>query len=510
MKYFVLSFFLFLSTLPPEAFSRKRGGYSQSSSNRKRGMMRANIQLKRTLTLIKKKEYSEGVKKLFLIVKNPHLKKRRTEIRYILGKSFEEMNFLHAAALQFLLVLKTGDRKYSRLSLERLSEIAARTGDSKILEFAVSKGGSNKIRGKYRHLVHFQFGKYEMARGNSRQAASYFKKIPYSSPFYGKARYYLGLSYAERGRPNQAVRAFSNILSKEKNLTNPLRVAALMGTARAYYQAGKWDLSSDYYRRIPRDTSFWHDMLFERSWAFLRGGKFRSAMNGFQTLHSSYYDDLYQPGSLLLRSIVYMYICKYQEMEKVLDLFKNTYSPVRRRVKRILSSSSKLYYTRLIQSLNSEEGWFPKVIAQRIYREMDFQNAHNHIVFTNAQKALMRKMSYSWRSSQAGRYALRLANEKLKESKRQADRAIRKHLRFFEKDLKNFFTQEQYLRYESLRGKRYRLKQKISDKGSGKKIIQDVDRDFFVQNGFEFYPFQGEYWLDELGNYHYVALQNCR
>ena len=55
------------------------------------------------------------------------------------------------------------------------------------------------------------------------------------------------------------------------------------------------------------------------------------------------------------------------------------------------------------------------------------------------------------------------------------------------------------------------LKKKITSKHLGSvQIIEGTSRDFFVQNGFEFYPFQGEYWLDELGNYHYVGTQSCR
>ena len=88
---------------------------------------------------------------------------------------------------------------------------------------------------------------------------------------------------------------------------------------------------------------------------------------------------------------------------------------------------------------------------------------------------------------------------------------IQRHLVFFQKELQNFVNQEKYLRYESLRGKRELLKKKITSKHLGNvQIIEGTSRDFFVQNGFEFYPFQGEYWLDELGNYHYVGTQSCR
>ncbi len=485
--------------------------YSSKRASEVRKKVRANIQMVRALELIKKQDYREGSKQLFMISQSPKYKKRRSEIRYQLGMALLKMGLLSAASFQFLSVVQKGNRHYTRLSLERLSEIAARVGNEQTIQFAIQKGGAQKVQGKYKDALYYQFGKYEMNKGNYKKAALYLNKVSFSSPVYNKAMYNLGLSYAEQKKNREAVRAFSKILSKNKEITNPIRVAALMGMARVYYQAKKWDLAIKYYRQIPRDTSFWHDMLFENSWTLLRAGKFRSALNGFQTLHSNYYDDVYQPGSLLLRAVIYMYICKYEEMEKMLTLFKRTYLPVHGKVRGILSSSSTHYYSKLLRSLEEGQGTFPVVIAQRIYRESDFNWLHQYIEYLKSERNTIKGLPYSWRASKVGQYALRLVDENLRKSRRQINRVVRRHLVFFQKELQGFVNQEKYLRYESLRGKREQLKKKITAKHLGSvQIIEGTSRDFFVQNGFEFYPFRGEYWLDELGNYHYVGTQSCR
>jgi hypothetical protein len=38
---------------------------------------------------------------------------------------------------------------------------------------------------------------------------------------------------------------------------------------------------------------------------------------------------------------------------------------------------------------------------------------------------------------------------------------------------------------------------------------ENVSREFYIKNGYEYYPFKGEYWLDEIGNYHYLGKQSC-
>ena len=117
----------------------------------------------------------------------------------------------------------------------------------------------------------------------------------------------------------------------------------------------------------------------------------------------------------------------------------------------------------------------------------------------------------SWRRSKAGAYSLKLVNTRIQSSMKQVENIIRRHLKDVQSEMKDFFNQEQYLKYESLRGRRKRIKQRISKKYLGNiKVIESTSRDYFVQNGFEFWTFNGEYWLDELGNYHYVGLQNCK
>ena len=118
----------------------------------------------------------------------------------------------------------------------------------------------------------------------------------------------MGLAHSELNNIDRAVVVFESLEDRRKGIADQLKVAALMGKARAYYQGKEWNKSVESYLEVPKDSPFWHDTLLERSWALLRGGRLRSALSNFQTLHSTYYKDYYQPESLLLRSIIYLYI----------------------------------------------------------------------------------------------------------------------------------------------------------------------------------------------------------
>jgi hypothetical protein len=77
-------------------------------------------------------------------------------------------------------------------------------------------------------------------------------------------------------------------------------------------------------------------------------------------------------------------------------------------------------------------------------------------------------------------------------------------------ELKDLYEQAGFIRYEMINGQKEILKKRISGKDiAPDQIDNKISRDFFVQNGYEYYPFQGEYWLDEIGNYQYLGKQSC-
>lgn len=491
----------------------------QFTSSQRKSMMSVQIRLTRTLSMIRNKNYKYGIGRLYNLSKHPQLQNRWTEIAYVLGNSFFELKLYHAAAFHYISVVKKGDKRYVQRALDKLSEITAYLGDDQLLNFAMNQDNVQKIQGKYRYTLYYLYGRYQLSKKNLKRALAYFKKVPFRSPFYIKARYQMALMYAEGGDKRAAINAFNNIITKNLSKDDVKRVAAVMGKARVHYQFKEWDKAINYYREVPKNSPFWHDMLFENSWALLRAGKFRSALNGFHTLHSSYYYDHFQPDSLLLRSLIYMYICKYDEMEKILDLFEITYSPIYRWIRSILKIKSKVsYYQHVLRAVNKKDSEisigifsFPKEVAGRIFRQADFKHLHHYMVRLDEEMQVIKSSSRSWRASRVGRYATRIVDKRLKSTRNKIDKVIERHLRVIRAELKKHLDQKEFLKYEVLRGKREYLRQKISKKYLGDtQVIRDKTRDFFVQNGFEFWPFQEEYWLDELGNYHYVGTQSCR
>ena len=480
--------------------------------------------LPHALALARAGKYKEASMQLFQLSYSPRYESKRMQIKYLLGLMLYQMKLYQVAAFQFINVIKDGNNKYLKQSLEKLSLAADALGDDTLLNYAISRVSIEEFPRTYRDMVYFRIGEFQMRNQQFEAAAKTFARVQAESSYYPKAKYLEGLAWAEAKNASQAIATFEELVNNRdgKGVTDPTRVAALMGKARALYQKKDWDNAIEAYREVPRDTELWHDTLFESSWAMLRSGRFRSAISNFQSLHSSFYEDTYLPESLLLRAIVYLYICKYDEMEKVLNLFGKVYKPVYRDVEKIVVQNQDPlnYFNEVVRAIRDYRKFgedmdkkiyhIPFLVIRKVTKEADFQNSYNYIKKLLAEQRQINSMPVEWRNASIGRYSLRVVQTRLQKAKIRAGMQIKVHLEAIREELVELFEQEGFIRYEMINGRKEGLKKRLAGKDLPTNQVDETNhRDYYVQNGWEYWPFRGEYWLDELGNYHYVGTQSC-
>lgn len=526
--------------LVAQARSSRRGrsarpSASSSKSNSRRSTPsrggRSDQTLARARSLASSGQYQEASKLLFQLSRSPQYRNESAQIKYILGLMLYEMKLYQSAAFVFYDVVRQESRsnpksRYLRQSLEKLALAADQLNSEVLLRYAIKNIKDGEFPSANRDMLYYRTGEIRMQEKDYSGAAREFMKVRPGSQFYYRARYRLGLALAEAGAHDRSIAIFEDLAENASSLgvTNPTRVVALLGRARVLYQKKDFASAIEAYREIPRDTPQWHDALFESSWAMLRDGRFRSALSNFHSLHSSYYEDHYQPESLFLRAIVYLYICRYDEMEKVIDLFERIYQPVQKDVKFILESvSDPMTYYREIAQIQADfdriksmdksgrRGFkIPFLVARQILKEGDVRRTFEYLGHLNAEKARMAAMPASWRSSAVGQYTKQIVDRRIQATQKFAGRQVKHHLRVISDELKDLFEQTGFLRFEMLSGKKEAVRKEIAGKGlERERVDQETNRNFYVQNGYEYWPFTGEYWLDEIGNYHYVGVKAC-
>lgn len=476
-------------------------------------------QLSNALNMAQGGQYEAAANALFSLGRRSELKQERPQIKYILGTMLIELKLYQTAAFQFVDVIRLKHPKYSKLAIEKLSVVADTLGDDTILNYAISRVDLSDFPSNLRDMIHYRLGEIKLRNRDFSKAAELFGKVSYGSSFYFQALYNKGLSELEANKPSLAIGTFNKMLDARRKApaTDTNKVAAQMGLARALYQMQDWEASIEAYSQVPRDTLMWHDAVFEQSWAMLRVARFRSALSNFQTLHSAYYEDFYMPESLLLRGIVYLYICKYDEMEKVLSLFEKTYGPVRTKIGTFLKSTTdaSAFYSEAEKALvmkttdKSSNLRLPYIVLRYILDQGDIKRSLNYVERLNYEKTRV-ESNAAFRNSPLGQYALKVLSNRGRNAKYAIGDMVKAHLLNMRLELNDLYEQAGFIRYEMITGRKETVKKKIAGKDiTGEQIDDSIDRQFYIQNGYEYYPFQGEYWLDEVGNYHFLGKQSC-
>lgn len=487
-----------------------------SSGNRENALKN---QLSQALKMAQSGQYLNAANALFSLSRRSELQADRPQIKYILGLMLMELKLNQVAAFQFVDVIRMGNSKYTKQAIEKLSIVADGLGDDTILNYAVSRVDLNDFPASRKDMIYFRLGEIKMKAREFSKASELLGRVQPGSSYYYQAVFNKGLAELEAKQTDMALATFQKMLDSRKGaeVTDTNRVAAQMAIARTLYQKQNWEGAVEAYAQVPRDTLMWHDAIFEQAWAMLRAARFRSVLSNFQSVHSQYYEDFYIPESLLLRAIVYLYICKYDEMEKVLGLFEKTYGPVRKQITDFTrSTTDPLAYFNEVEKANTVKRTdknmnlrLPYIVTRNILEQGDVKRSLSYLKKLNEERQRIDANS-AFKNSPIGQYAMKILANRSKNTRNSVGESVKAHLVDMRTELKDLYEQAGFIRYEMINGRKEVIKKKLTGKDvSGEQIDDKIDRQFYIQNGYEYYPFQGEYWLDEIGNYHYLGKQSC-
>lgn len=477
-------------------------------------------QIDTAVRLIQSGRSLTAAQQLLPLSRNAAIESERNRIKYVLGSALVDLKLYQTAAFQFVEVIRKNDAQLTKSAIDQLLVVTDRLGDETLLNYAVQRVNIDQFPVQNREMLYFRLAEAKHKAGQNKEAADFYAKVTSNSRYYYNALYGQGLAYSELNQPDLALQSFRRLLASraQAKVTDTNRVAAQMGIARALYQKQDWNKSIEAYSKIPRDHAMWHDALFEKTWAMLRGARLRSTLSNFHSLHSSYYEDAYLPETLILRAIVYLYICQYDEMEKVLSLYESQYTPALKKVNAFLADQSpEIYFQEINKIMNAKnkssttlKTALPYNIVKYISEEGDVRRGFAYLRKISEEKQLVEN-NPQLQSSTIGAYSLRILNNRINSTRKLIGEQIRNHLIRIRNEINDLNEQASFVRYEMINGKKETLKKKISGKNLDTPSTQQdtQNRSFYVENGYEFYPFQGEYWLDEIGNYHYLGKQSC-
>jgi len=478
------------------------------------------------------KEYEKAALAAWDLINDPKMAPLQLEAHYLLGKTLYRMGLYHSALGEFSTILSRGEQtRFFSKSLEWLFFIGRKTTNESIILDEVARYANAEWPEQYRNEFYYLLARYQFVRGRAldqveqkAEAAKSFQeahrlaaKVPRGDVFYDR-----------EGNQTAAVEALKDVvrltrpggdaISAEARSNAMVRELAFMDLARIHYAARQNRYAIYYYGKIERGRPEWLEALFESAWASYRIGQYEQALGNLVTLSSPFFRDEYFPEALLLKAVVYYENCRYRESSAIIQEFERRYKPVYEELDALVKKDmdATQYYQVLADVQSRLRGTGPTtpmdVILERVLKlaltDRELKNTNDAILEVEKEVDLIAGRGTAFRSSELARY---LQDRLTKERQQLVNRAgimARGKLELELSNLRTLLGNGERIKFETT-GKEKEFLEEQLQAGGRKAIVKNYRYSVAVADDQLYWPFQGEYWRDELGTYSYTLTKGC-
>lgn len=470
--------------------------------------------------LMARRDYVGAASAYFQAYSSPKSPAEKLYAEWGLARSLQALGFYYSASKYFSQTVRRGpgpSNPQFRKALEELGNInaVANIGQSHVVQlFRGGKIPAEQVPGAARGFYFYYMGVEAFEAGKYEQAADFFKRVP-SGAYYGKAQFHLGVIANRAGAHSRAISYFEAVRSsagRDEWLTEMTN----LNIARVHYETKNFTESLQHYSLIPRESDNWLEAIFESAWAFFLMAKHNNTLGNIHTLHSPFFDMRFFPESYILQSITYLRLCRYDEVQASLEKFRDRYKPVFKDLGAMLSEFKgkknglfNLAYEYRNGSLRSfKSAW---AILDALSRTDAFKEASVTARYADGEIARLSRVSGKWSSSGLSEDLKDfLAKKKQVAVNDSANRLYDLAAGYLEY-LKTLSDQTKLIQADMYEGRVDAIRRRLN-------VTQANDRKQFigglqpldVDQQLEYWPFQGEYWEDELGYYVYNIDDRCR
>ena len=371
-------------------------------------------------------------------------------------------------------------------------------------------------------------------------------RVDKSFSLYPQARYLKGLVHFARGEFEPAVKAFREVVrmtnpranqdGEEASTNAKLREMAFFSLARIHYQFEQFRYAIFYYDRISRDSETWLDAVFESSWAHFRLGEYEKSLGNLVTLQSPFFAGEYYPESSILKAITFYENCRYPEARAFLAEFNQNYGGVLQELEKLVGpviggkgeaaaggekadarTAEQLFeeLTSLERRVNEGKDDAASTIAltARLLRlalsDKRVSGFREAITEVDEEKARLATMQGSFNGGPLATSLDAALTTRRSELITLAGTLLRDKLEAERQFLSELKSKLFRIQFQIIKREKETLEASLSNQSQ---TVSLGEYNFTTATDDErlFWPFEGEYWRDELGTYQYTLTKGCR
>ncbi len=463
--------------------------------------------------------------------------------QYFLSISLYRMKLYQASYALFGFIASNRSHKKFNETLLWLAKLATQLPEpADIIEHVgryrdteIASFNNDKQKDLY-YQLNYMLGRYKYRNRQFEEAIRLFNKVDKNSQYYIHAQFFAGTSYVQLKKSVPAVQAFQRIESAADDGVEGvedegrIRDLAFLSMARTYYSASirldaetnapsvderKLSAAVKHWNQIESSSEHWLDALFEESWAYFMAGQYPKALGNIHTIQSPYFPGSFYPEADILKAVIYFSNCNYEAATTIVARFNKRYVPIQAELQKVMvrfkgENQTEPFFKFLLSVRDGTADLPPSIsgIVEASMSDRQLLRGIEYVRVLDEEMARFQQSSAGFKSSGLGtqvQEVLKAARELAVED--AGDLARSRYQRNLD-DLAEHLRNGQKILIDITAAQRNELDQATQ---AGQVTQQEAQIFGRVSPDEEhmLWPFDGEYWRDELGFYRQVVESAC-
>jgi hypothetical protein len=384
--------------------------------------------------------------------------------------------------------------------------------------------------------LNYLLGRYKYRNGQFPEALELFDKVDRRSKYYVQAQFFGGVCNVQMRQSKPAVQAFQRILGAieegdvEVEDETRMRDLAYLSMARTFYSASiKLDDNTNaptvdqtrlsaavkYWNDVDVASEYWLDALFEESWAYFMAGDYSHALGNIHTIESPYFPHSYYPEADVLKAVIYFANCQYDDALTIVAKFRAKFEPIRDQLAKILDkfkkgNNAEEEFYKFLKDVRDDKAQLDSKVAPIVKTSLsDRQLLRNleYVRLLDEEDGRFKKAPAKFKGAKVADLVKDSVHDARELAVRNAGDLARGRYERNLADLNEQLRNGQKILIDITAAQRNQLDQALADQQvsaeESKANIVKPDEEHFI------WPFQGEYWRDELGFYRQTITSKC-
>ena len=492
-------------------------------------------QLAAALTAFESRKYEQAAMGFQRVVagKSKDGRGNRQKAQFMLGQTLYQMGYYQPALTVFDEISEQGPgHLFFGETLEWLGKLASKLPESSGIIEIVGRYGigaleefKEKDPDLYNQLLYLM-GRHLYAQANFRQAIDLFQEVDPGSEQYTYAKFFEGISFIRMRKARPAIASFRSILDvvdsgDAKGVDEDrMRNLAWISLARVYYTAANQGKDIDgtllgqsveSWNKVSQSSEYWLDALFESSWAFFLADEYSRSLGNVHTLFSPYFEDSFYPEALVLKAVTFFVNCQVDNADATVAQFHHRYDPVKAELDAVLAKhQDNADFFEFLKNVRAAQADLSPRVRPIVATALSDRTVLQHLEYVSIldeEEERLSKSSDEFQGSPVGAKILEDVSLAKAFAVDEAGDLARGRYKRLIRELRDLNNQVDTVELEIATFRRGQIDQELQQQMSLAKLSKGGNVQ--VDDEHQLWPFNGEYWRDELGFYRQQVTNLC-